>query len=66
MTGVQTYALPICLDPFTQRTKAESTVKALRSLTTEDDLLYKSAERLRGKGVMHPTADALTSQFVSR
>ena len=53
-------------DPFKFRTKEQSTVQSLRALTSERDLLYKSAERLRGKGVMHPTADALTSQFVSR
>jgi predicted TIM-barrel fold metal-dependent hydrolase len=53
-------------DPFTRRTKEQSTVKALRALIGDDDLLYKSAERLRGRGVMHPTADLLTSQFVSK
>lgn len=53
-------------DPFKTRSKEESTVKALRAQVGAKDLLYKSAERLRGKGVMHPTADALTDQFVSR
>ncbi len=53
-------------DPFQHRRKEDSTVKALRAETSEADLLYKSAERLRNKGVMHPTADALTAQFVSK
>jgi predicted TIM-barrel fold metal-dependent hydrolase len=53
-------------DPFQQRKKEESTVKALRSLTSDIDLLYKSAERLRGKGVMHPKAEELNANFVSK
>jgi len=53
-------------DPFQYRTKEESTVKALRGLISSEDLLWRSAEHLRGKGVMHPTADLLTTQFVSK
>jgi len=53
-------------DPFQKRTKEESTVRALRSLTSDIDLLYKSAERLRGKNVMHPKAEELNANFVSK
>ena len=53
-------------DPFQHRRKEDSTVKALRAETSEADLLWKSAERLRNKGVMHPTAEDLTAQFVSK
>jgi predicted TIM-barrel fold metal-dependent hydrolase len=53
-------------DPFRHRRPEDSTVKALRSETDDMDLLYKSAERLRNKGVMHPRAEDLTAHFVSR
>lgn len=59
-------ALAPALDPFKSCDLTTTTVAALRAQNGDSDLLFKSAERLRGKGVMHPKVKDLNEHFLSK